>query len=245
MKPILIAGALQSEIDFLISKLENSKKSKLSTYDFYEGKINGYPICLIKTEVGLVNAASSLSLAIEKCRPAFIINEGTAGGITPKHHKKDIIIGKEILNIMSCRTPYKELGEGSNSLEWEYISFLDGEIDRRVVYCGNEEIMEFIYALRKNYQNGKVYKGVIGSGDVWNREKDKLKFLNEKFKVDCEDMESVAIYTVAKNFDIPVISVKIMSDNELLGEEYEPEVASKLQEFIYTVLLEMSDNLKD
>ncbi len=245
MKPILIAGALKSETDFLISKMEKRKESKLGGYDFYEGKINGYPVCLIKTEVGLVNAASSLSLAIEKCKPAFILNEGTAGGITPKHHKKDIILGKETFNIMACRTPYKEIGEGSNSLDWEYRTFIDGGTYQRIVYCGNDEIMKFIYTLRNEYKNGKVYKGVIGSGDVWNREKDKLKFLNEKFKVDCEDMESVAIYAVAKNFDIPAISAKIMSDNELLGEEYEPEVASDLQVFIYEVLLKMAENLKD
>ena len=245
MRPILIAGALISETDFLISKMKKLKKSKLGIYDFYEGKINEYPVCLIKTEVGLVNAASSLSLAIEKCKPVFILNEGTAGGITPKHHKKDIIIGKETFNIMACRTPYKELGEGSNSLEWEYRTFSEGGNYQRVIYCGNKELIDFIYALKKNYKKGKIYKGIIGSGDVWNREKDKLKFLNESFKVDCEDMETVAIYAVATNFDIPVISIKIMSDNELLGEEYEPEVAGDLQEFVYTVLLEMTENLKD
>lgn len=245
MKPILVVGAMSSEINYVIQKLENCKESKLSNYKFYEGTINGYPVNLIKTEVGLINAASSTTLAIEKCDPCCIINEGTAGGITPNHHKKDIIIGEEIFNIMAAKTPYKELGEGSNSLNWNMVSFIEGEDDRRIVLKADEKLMDFIYNLKDEYKNGNVYKGVIGSADVWNREKDKLKYLNDKFNVSCEDMESIAVYTVAKNYNIPAVSIKIMSDNELLGEEYEPAVGMYLQEYCYKILVELTNKLKE
>ena len=96
---------------------------------------------------------------------------------------------------------------------------------------------EFSFALK--YKNGNVYTGIVGSADVWNREKDKLKFLSEKHQVSCEDMELIAIYTVAKNYKIPAIGIKIMSDNELLGEEYEPDVGHYVQEYTYEVLKEI------
>ena len=245
MKPILITGAMSSEINYILEKMENKIENRLANYKFYEGKINNYPVCLIKTEVGLINASSSCTLAIEKCSPCIVINEGTAGGITPEHHKKDIIIGEEVFNIMAVKTPYKELGEGSNSLDWNMVSFIEGEDDRRIVQKGNQNLIDFIYNLKDEYEKGNVYKGVIGSADVWNREKDKLKYLNDKFNVACEDMESAAIYTVANNYNIPVIGIKIMSDNELLGEEYEPAVARYLQDYFYKVLVELTNNLKE
>jgi len=36
--------------------------------------------------------------------------------------------------------------------------------------------------------------------------------------------------------DIPVISIKIISDNSLIGEEYNREVGIYLQEYIYKYL---------
>ena len=245
MKPILIAGAMSSEISYILEKMENIKESKLANYKFYEGTVNDYPVCLIKTEVGLINASSSVTLAIEKCNPCLILNEGTAGGITPEHHKKDIVIGEEIFNIMAVKTPYKELGDGSNSLDWNMVSFIEGEDDRRIVLKGNQKLIDFIYNLKDKYENGNVFKGVVGSADVWNREKDKLKYLNDKFGVACEDMESISIYTVANNYNIPAVAIKIMSDNELLGEEYEPAVGKYLQEFFYKVLVELVNKLKE
>ena len=245
MKPILIVGALKSETDYIIEKMENCKKSQLSKYQFYEGTINDYPVCLIKTEVGIVNAASSVTLAIEKCNPIVVLNEGTAGGITPKHHKKDIIIGEEVFNISACKTPYKEHGEGSDSLDWNYVSFIEGEPDQKIVFDGDKELIEFIYQLRDHYTEGNVYTGIIGSADVWNREKDKLTFLSDVHNVSCEDMESLSVYAVAKNYELPVVGIKIMSDNELLGEEYEPAVARYLQEYFYIVLKELTKKLKE
>ena len=81
-KPILLIGALRTELEYLISKLENCEEEKNSVYHFYKGTIKGYPIVIAKSEVGLVNASSCLTLAIEKYDPICIVNSGTAGGIT-------------------------------------------------------------------------------------------------------------------------------------------------------------------
>lgn len=242
-KPILIVGAMNSEIDYLISKIENYTIEKKGKYEFYEGSINNYPIVLAKTNVGLVNASACTVLAIEKYNPLLILNEGTAGGIIENRHKKDIIIGTEVFNINSYKTPYKEIGEGSDSRDWNFITFISGESDKKIVLKSTELLTEIVYSVKDKYKNGNVYKGVIGSGDCWNCEKDKLKFLSQEHNVSCEDMEAVAIYSIAENYNIPVVSIKIMSDNELLGEEYEPKVGLYCQEFCYDVIKELTNNV--
>lgn len=243
-RPILIVGAMNPEINYLIEKIDNCTERKISAFNFYEGKINNYPVVLVKTGIGLVNASSAVTIAIEKYNPIVILNEGTAGGITANRHKKDIIIGEEVFNINSYKTPYKELGEGSDSRDWELMMFTDGGTDQKTVFKSDKKLSDLAYSIKDVYKNGKVYTGVIGSGDVWNREKDKLKYLDEKHNVSCEDMEAIAIYTVAKNYDIPVLAIKIMSDNELLGEEYEPKVGYYCQEFVYEVILKILQNIE-
>ena len=238
-KPILLVGALKGELNYLISKLENCEEEKRSIYSFYTGNVAGYPVVIAKTEVGLVNAASCLTLAIETYHPICIINCGTAGGIIENRHKKDIIIAEECFNILSAKTPYKELGEGSNSCEWDYMTFTDGGVDEKKIFKSDYKLAQIAISQKEKYLHGNIYTGVVGSADIWNREKDKLRYLAKEHNVSCEDMELIAIYTVADNYQIPAVGIKIMSDNELLGEEYEPAVGKYCQEYTYEVLLKL------
>ena len=73
--------------------------------------------------------------------------------------------------------------------------------------------------------------GTIGSGDCWNREIDRIEFLYKEYKVLCEDMETISVYKIAKKYNVPVIGIRVISDNEMLEEEYERSIAKKSQKF--------------
>ena len=152
-------------------------------------------------------------------------------------HTKDIIIATTISNINSYRTPELKEKEGSNPNNWELLTFLSGETDRYIEYDSNEHLLELTKKIE--YLNGNIVYGKIGSGDAWNREVDRILHLNQKYGIICEDMESVAIYRIANKYNIPVISIKIISDNSLIGEEYNRDVGIYLQEFIYEYLLKI------
>ena len=49
-------------------------------------------------------------------------------------------------------------------------------------------------------------------------------------------MECVSIYTVANLYRVPAISIKIISNNEVLGEVIIAMCGKKLQEFILKIL---------
>lgn len=238
-KPILIIGAMDPEIDFLVEKLENVKKDKLNIYNVYEGSMHGYPVVIAQSEVGIINSSVLTTLAIEKYNPLLIINEGTAGGIGRDVHKADLVIGTECFNIMSGKTPYKEEGEGSNSLDWDYITFVNGGKDEKKTIKADEELVKFIESMKDSYEKGTVHKGVIGSGDIWNCEKDKIMYLNQKHDVVCEEMEGIAVYTVAKNYNIPVVGIRVISDNEMLAEEYDRNLGLECQKFVYEIVKKM------
>lgn len=235
-KTIMIIGAMEPEIDFLVDKLENVKKSKLNIYNVYEGNIEGKKVIIAQSEVGIINSTILTTLAIQKYNPSIIINEGTAGGIGRNIHKRDIVIGSECFNIMSAKTPYKEEGEGSNSLEWDYITFVNGGIDEKKTIKADEKLVKYIENMKSKYEKGRVCTGIIGSGDIWNCEKDKIMYLSEKHNVLCEEMEGIAVYTVATNYNIPVVGVRIISDNEILGEEYDRNLGLECQKFVYEIV---------
>lgn len=76
----------------------------------------------------------------------------------------------------------------------------------------------------------------FGSGDAWNKEIDRILCLKEKCKVLSGDMESIGVYTVANKMNVPVLGIRVMSDNELLNESYERDTAIEAQRIALEVV---------
>ena len=233
-RPILIQGAMEDEIAFIKEKMNEIEEINLYGYIFYKGKIDEYPIILSKTQVGLINVTAATVIGITNFLPCIIINQGVAGGITKNVHKGDFVIGQSCININSFQTPYKEEGKGSNSLDWELKTFKEG-IDELVVLKANAELVKLAEEEAKKQALSYVV-GTMGSGDVWNNEKDRLLWLSEKYDIICEDMETISTYQIGLKFNIPTIGIRILSNNLLLGEEYDKSVGKIGQEYIYNLV---------
>lgn len=234
---ILVVVAMEVEAKVLLEQMSNIKEKNKYGYTFYEGNIEDKNIVILLSGVGLINASSALTTAIIEYNPKTIINYGIAGAMSKDIHTKDIIIATTVSNINSYRTPELKEKEGSNPNNWELLTFLSGETDRYIEYDSNEHLLELTKKIE--YLNGNIVYGKIGSGDAWNREVDRILHLNQKYGIICEDMESVAIYRIANKYNIPVISIKIISDNSLIGEGYNRNVGEYLQDYIYNYLKRM------
>lgn len=240
MKKILIISAMADvELNYLIKKLEEKQIEETKLCKFYIGKIFNNKIILCDSKIGLINTAAATTLAIEKYKPDYIINQGCAGAISRDIHKSDIVIGTDCINITSINTKYKEEGKGYNLDDWELINFVAGEKDRLIPQSASIELIEKVKKIENQYQYGKIHYGRIGSGDIWNSECDWLIKLNEKYNILCEEMEGIAVYTIANQYKIPVIDIRVISDNEILKEEYERQVSIRAQEFTINLLKEM------
>lgn len=240
-KPILIQVAMEIECEKLLQKLENRKEKYLEGYKIYEGEIHNYPVIILLSKVGIIQTSISLTLATTKYNPIAILNFGIAGATSRDLHIKDIVIGESCVNINSYRTENRKETEGSNPNTWELLTFLSGEEDRFLEQKSDLILMELTKKI--SFPENNVYYGRIGSGDVWNREIDRILHLNQKYNILCEDMESIATYTIANLWNIPVISIKMISDNSILGEEYNREIGIYLQEYIFKYLVQLIESL--
>ena len=235
-RPILIIAAMEdAELNILKDKLNNVERIENKVCTFIEGEMFGKQIVLCASDIGLINAAASLTLAIEKYNPIAVINEGLAGGYGENVHTGDIVVGLDAINITSYETDKKKLGEGIRQ-ENELVNFLIDEKNHLVPQNGDKKLIALTKEVVKNMNGQIIHFGRIGSGDVWNKEADKIMHLHNKYGIICEDMETVSIYSVANKYNIPCISIRAISNNEMLDEEYDKTTGTLVQEFVCRIL---------
>jgi len=241
-KPIMIMGAMEDvELNILIKEINPSNIVKESIYTYYEGKLFDYPVIVCRTRIGMVNAGVATALGIKKYNPCAIIIQGTAGAHTKTVHKNDIIVGTEVININSFRTPEKKEGEGISHDEWEIINF-GTEQGSQVVLKSDEKLVNSAKNIISKYKKGNIVFGRIGSGDVWNREADRILMFSNNHGTYCEEMEGFAVLSIANQYSVPAIDIRIISNNELLGEEYERESGHDVQRFVLELVKEYIKN---
>ena len=238
---ILFVIAMKVEFLFLLNKFEDVSEKKLGIYTYYEFKSKDKTIYILHSNIGDINTSISLSKFLSIVKPDIIINAGTSGAHDKKLNVGDIVLAKEAVNINCMETVFKDLNEGSKALDWKMVTFLDDEEnlegDYKVNY-GDNELIEKI----KNIGNDldlTIYEGRVASGDIWNKEKDRINLLNEKYFTLCEEMELFSVYTICKQENIPCIGIKIISNNEMNGQSYDKNISEKLDEFLYNIIIEL------
>lgn len=88
--------------------------------------------------------------------------------------------------------------------------------------------------------DGRIILGKLGSGDLFSRETDRIDWMHSQLGELCEDMESIAVYKACIECGVPVIGIRIISNNEITGENDNDAlfdmVHNKLQNFIFEVI---------
>lgn len=235
LKPILIQGAEETEVNYLRTLLKDIEEKRIGNHLFWIGKLDEYPVVLSKTNVGLISSATATTIAAINFSPIAIVNQGTAGGHGKKVRRGDIIIGRDFINLTSFRIDRRKEGEGSDFKGWRIRAFYTDNIHHEYNKA-DEHLMGIAYSLKNEYKLGEVRIGRIGSGDIWNREADRILMLNSKYGTLCEEMETASVYSVAKDFDIPVIGIRIVSNNEVLKQDYRKELATDCQKYVEKVV---------
>lgn len=238
--PIIIQGALKIETLYLIDQLKEVKEVNYGPYTFYEGKLDGYPVVISKTLPGAANAAVATYIAIEKYNPAVVINQGLLGGYATNMGVYDIVVGSNIVNVASVKTPVRAQGQGSNSLEWEALplteaAFASGKGDA-LTFESDKNWVALAMEAADNYKRGKVTRGTIASSDMWNNEYDRIQNFRKKYNAVAEEMEGAAAAEVCKNFKVPFLSVGLISSNVINNTTYQRGSGVACQAFVLEVV---------
>lgn len=241
-QPIVIQGAMDVETEYLIKQLQDVEKITYGGWTFWQGTIDDFPVVVAKTEVGMTNAAASTVLAIEKFHPQAIINQGTAGGHDGALHRYDIVIGEKVVNFGAFKSNFSKAKQGVHPEKWigmEISINVNGKMEDVSDFKGDTALINTTKNVANLYKKGKVVEGVIGSADQWNRELDRIKWIQQKYSTSVEEMETASAAQVAKTYNIPFLGIRILSNSEIHNEEYDRTSGEDCQKFVLQVVKEL------
>ena len=235
---IVVQGAVDTELQPLLAALEGREQIQIAAWTFWRGRIAGKTVVVSRTEVGPVNASAATTLAIVNFRPRLIINQGTAGAAIPDLKLFDIIVGEASVDYGAFRSAHADAGAGVDLSRWT-------PMPHRLRLGGGDRIAfdrfpgdpaAVAAALTVPNPRGRVVKGVIGTAFEFNREVDRLVWMNRTYGVVSEDMESAYAAGTAAGFGTPFVAIRIVSDSEFLGIEFQPIAGEHCAAFVLDIV---------
>lgn len=231
-RPVVIQAALYSELNFLLETFTLIKENRVGDFLFYECEYKGKSVIISKTKMGEAVSAIATVLAIKTYEPLFIINQGTAGASTTRLNKNDIVIGESISYICQLSTEKNRDNDRTNPWKTDEYRNLDGE---RISYKADERLINMLKGFSCLKKPG-IYFDTVGTGDIWTKDFDTIKKYNRENKMVCEAMECMGAYFAANTLGVPLVTVRVISNNELTGQSYDPTTDVNAQKKVIEIL---------
>src|SRR5699024_9280775 len=92
-----IIGAMDEEIAYLQDVMTAKQEIEIANSLFIEGRLHDQHVVLVKSGIGKVNAAMTTTILIERFKPNYLINTGSAGGFLKEAKIGDVVIGTELV----------------------------------------------------------------------------------------------------------------------------------------------------
>lgn len=231
VKRILLQGAMDSELSYYMEQecFRSVRVVSRNGFEFQVSRQGEKEIILSKTGMGMTNAALATMTAVTEFHPDVILNQGTAGAHVKSLKRGDMVIGRQAVNVHSLEMTKRDFGEGMVPEQWKGMATEYIDADKELVRWFEQE-------MGVETRTGKVVTGILGSGDLFSKEKDRILWLHEKFGNLSEDMETFAVYAACRACCIPCVAIRVISNNELLDEDYDEYTAVKLQREIWSIL---------
>lgn len=230
--PIVIQGALKSELDLFLNAFTVLQTRKVGAFAFYECLYKNRPIVLSKTKIGEICGATATTLAIQNYHPRLILNQGTAGALVDWLNTGDIVIGKRVYYLSDFSTDAMRDAEPINPWKSDAYRSCDGDV---LPYDADPDLLQTIARICENLIQ-EIHFDVIGSGDVWTKDPQKIHELNRRLGAVCECMECAGAYLSANSLGAPIVSIRAISNNELKGQAYDQSSGALAQRFVLNLL---------
>lgn len=175
-----IIGAMDIEVQALKEMMDNPQVEKISSVEFYSGKIMNIDTVVAVAGVGKVNAAVCAQTMILKYAPDYIINTGVAGGLSPELEIGDIAVADKVCEHDMDTSPVgDELG------------FITG-INKVYMEC-DKDIVKLMYDAANAVDDIKAISGTVASGDQFIASDAQRNFIKENFNAIAAEMEGASI----------------------------------------------------
>ena len=91
-----IIGAMEEENRILLENMTEKTEETHFHLVFTRGKIENQDVVLVQSGIGKVNSAIATAFIIDRYRPDFVINTGSAGGLNAALHVGDVVVADKV-----------------------------------------------------------------------------------------------------------------------------------------------------
>lgn len=227
-----IIGAMDSEVAKLKELMTDVTVTKAASMEFYEGKLSGADVVVVRAGVGKVNAACCTQTLIDKFSVSCVINTGIAGSLQAKIDIGDIVLATDAVE---HDMDVAALGYAPGKIpDMDVESFAADEKLRQTAKESCEKVNPDIH----------VFEGRIVTGDQFISSKDKKEWLVQTFDGCCTEMEGAAIAHAAYLNQVPFLIVRAISDkaDDSAQMDY-PTFEAKAIEHSVRLIVEMAGRL--
>lgn len=191
---IAIVCAMENEISFYKLKMENQITSTIYNQEFFTGELGGCKVVLTKCGIGKVNSAIITTLLIQEFKPSLIINTGIAGGVKPLN-TKDIFVANNFMY---------------GDFDLQMFGYAKGQVpgQEQLFVASTKHTNSFKKYLKSTDVDFK--EGLIVTQDSFITSLNQLDGVNE-INI-ATDMEGASMAHTCNIFNIPFLSIRIISD---------------------------------
>ena len=201
-----IIGAMDIEVDAIISSMSEKNEKIISGIKYVSGKIFDKNVVVAKCGVGKVFAAICAQTMIIEYSPKVIINTGVAGSLVSGFNVLDIAIAK---SVVQHDMDTSALGDPKGLISGINVVYIDT----------NANVLN---ALKTASCTAKcnVKEGVIASGDKFISDKEEKLQLNKSFNAIACEMEGASIGQVCYVNQVPFGVLRAISDGDGAEMDY-------------------------
>lgn len=194
-----IIGAMEEEVKELRSKMKNIETLNKGGIELYHGTLNDVDVVLLLCGIGKVAAAIGTTLLIDQYNPDYIINTGSAGGLSEDLNVGDVIISTEVR--------YHDVDVTLFGYEYGQLPKMPAGFspDKMLIDCAKTAAEKF--------PEIHIRDGLIITGDSFIHSEDHVKRIKDNLpKMEATEMEAAAIAQVCHMFKTPFLIIRSISD---------------------------------
>ncbi|MDR1758648.1 MAG: 5'-methylthioadenosine/adenosylhomocysteine nucleosidase [Bacteroidales bacterium] len=228
-KTIGIMGAMPEEVNDIIAMLESPKKIEIGQRTYCQGQLSGVDVVVVFSRWGKVAASTTVSALILHFNVSGIIFTGIAGAIHSGLHVGDVVIGKRLIQHDMDASPLIPRFEIPllGQTFFETSPTLLSVVAEALQSLFETDYFKTTSLYSEDFDTPHLFIGDIASGDQFFSENDEKEKLHQDLPtVLCVEMEGAAVAQVCREYQIPWIVIRTVSDT---ADEDAPE---GLQNFV-------------
>ncbi len=197
MTKLAIMGAMEEEIEPLLSYFSDIKITEFANNKYYEVKYNNLDIVVAYSKIGKVFSTLTATTMIEKFGCDTLLFSGVAGGINPKLQIGDLIVANKL-----CQ----------HDLDITAFGHPNGFVPGGSVFVNTDEKLKNIAFNVAKENNIKIIEGTIATGDQFVADEKRKEFIESTFNADALEMEGGSVAVVCDALNVPYLILRAISD---------------------------------